>query len=640
MLPVASFVVAGLVAGIFPAAAGGGLAARRHVVTVPASRQPAPVTATQGTVPPANPSVNISPNPNFLQDCSGSGYDDSQGCLNATLQAITNARAQEGLGGMALPTNWASLSPQEQLFVATNLERTARGLPALSALASALDGAAQAGAQSNVDPSPPPGFPFSSWGSNWAAAVGNPLEAIYFWMYDDGIGSSNIDCTSGNTSGCWGHRDNILMALSCQPCLMGTGYAPGAWQGDPGWSELLVDTSGAPGLDFTWVDALGFLPSGGIAVSDPDLFEFISDHASGRVWNAYDQSANTSGPGMIGSPSGLVDPASGLVSVFERSASNHLVEYKNDGVGGRPWNYYDLTASYGVLDIAGNPDAVVVSSQRAIYVFERASDGHLLMYVDDGAGGRLWNVDDLTAVTGGVLPIAGDPSAVYDSAQKTIHVYAQGSNGDMVEYTDDNAGGQGWNAYDISAYAGGGSPIASTPSSVYDGSQNLIHTYVEGSNGHLVEYVSDHQDGRIWNAYDLSAWSGGGSSVTSGPGAVYDGAQGLIHTYVEGSNGHLVEYVSDHQNGNVWNAYDLSQWSGGGSGITAAPSGVYDPAQGLIHIYAAGPSGHLMEYISDHQNGNVWNAYDQTAGSGGPPIEGTPSEVTLGDVIHVYAGGV
>jgi hypothetical protein len=175
------------------------------------------------------------------------------------VQAIDNARAHEGLSGLSLPSNWYQLSVTEQLYVSTNLERTVRGLPPLVAMATALDQAATQGAAQNTDPSPPSGFPYSQWGSNWAGAVGNPLEAIYYWMYDDGPGSSNIDCTASNTSGCWGHRDNVLMDLACQMCVMGTGYEPTAWNGDPSMAEILVDTSGKPAEDFAWAQEQPYL---------------------------------------------------------------------------------------------------------------------------------------------------------------------------------------------------------------------------------------------------------------------------------------------------------------------------------------------------------------------------------------------
>jgi ribosomal protein L24E len=241
----------------------------------------------QGILPPGNPPANIAPSPNFLSSCSGTHFDNSTTCVNATLAAIANGRATEGLPGMVLPTNWYALSPQQQLFVSTNLERTVRGLAPLVAMSSALDGAALGGAEQSNDPSPPAGFPWSQWGSNWAGAVGNPLEADYFWMYDDGLGSSNIDCTSGNQAGCWGHRDNVLLGLNCTPCEMGTGFDATGYQGYPGWAELLVDTSGAPGVDFSWSQETPYLPgnAGGAGLTAPTV-GIASTPDGGGYWIA------------------------------------------------------------------------------------------------------------------------------------------------------------------------------------------------------------------------------------------------------------------------------------------------------------------------------------------------------------------
>jgi hypothetical protein len=212
----------------------------------------AAVAPTHGILPPANPPASIAPDPNFLTSCSSTTEDDSGRCVASALAAIDNGRRAEALPAMTLPSNWSALTPQEQLYVVTNLERTVRGLPPLSAMASALDQAAQGGAGAGDDPSPPEGFPFVRWGANWAGGVGNPLEALYYWMYDDGPDSNNADCTPGNSSGCWGHRDVILLSLPCSPCVMGTGFDPSGWGGQPSWSELLVASSGSPATDFTW----------------------------------------------------------------------------------------------------------------------------------------------------------------------------------------------------------------------------------------------------------------------------------------------------------------------------------------------------------------------------------------------------
>ncbi|HUY21385.1 MAG TPA: hypothetical protein VMV22_03495 [Acidimicrobiales bacterium] len=258
---------------------------------------PVPVTRAsgQGTLPPAEPAGNIAPSPNFLSSCVGTRYDDSQQCLATALQAIDNARETEGLPGMVLPTDWAQLSPEQQLYTATNLERTVRGLPPLTAMATALDQVAESAAVQSTDPSPPRGFPWTTWGGNWAGAMGNPLEAIYFWMYDDGLGSSNIDCTPSNTSGCWGHRDNILLSLTCQTCVMGVGFDATGWQGYPSWTELLVDSSGSPHLDFVWSQVVTYLPgspggSGLVApavgiASTPDGQGYWLVTADGGVYN-------------------------------------------------------------------------------------------------------------------------------------------------------------------------------------------------------------------------------------------------------------------------------------------------------------------------------------------------------------------
>ena len=237
--------------------------------STPATLPPAVPTTTDPPAPPPAARVadapgvlpaNIAPQPNFLASCSGSQYDDSSACVGATLQAIANGRSHEGLAPMVLPSNWTQLTPDQQIFVATNLERTARGLPPLTAMAASLDQAAAQGADRDTDPEPPGGFPFTQWGSNWAGAVGNPLEALYFWMYDDGTGSANVDCTSSNQSGCWGHRENILLNLSCAMCLMGTGWDSVGYGNDPSMTELVVETSGDPQLDFTWHQESAYLP--------------------------------------------------------------------------------------------------------------------------------------------------------------------------------------------------------------------------------------------------------------------------------------------------------------------------------------------------------------------------------------------
>jgi hypothetical protein len=133
---------------------------------------------------------------------------------------------------MSLPAGFPSLTAAEQIVVVTNAERTSRGLPALAGPTAGLDALAGIGAATGTDPRGPAG---TSWASNWAGGVGTPLAADYLWMYDDGLDSGNIDCEGSVTSGCWGHRENILV-----PWAGSMGAATAAVDGWTSMTELMV----------------------------------------------------------------------------------------------------------------------------------------------------------------------------------------------------------------------------------------------------------------------------------------------------------------------------------------------------------------------------------------------------------------
>ena len=204
-----------------------------------------------GILPPANPPANIAPDPNFA-DCNEQGscvngppcYSangaapqfSSPGCQSGELAAINAARAKEGVAAMVLPSNFNSLSSDDQLLVVIDLERVGRGLAPFAGIVAKLDSVAQKGtapagapAGSFEDPSFPRGFTVAAgtafaWRCAASACGGsgepgasiaaggqiNPLEADYDWMYDDGYGSANYACKTPGSRGCWGHRDNIL----------------------------------------------------------------------------------------------------------------------------------------------------------------------------------------------------------------------------------------------------------------------------------------------------------------------------------------------------------------------------------------------------------------------------------------------
>lgn len=239
----------------------------------------------------ANPAANIAPSPNFDSSgtCSsnGGGFTCTNPCIANprswpvrvttpsctmyVLSALNRARTREGISPMVLPSNWYRLSTPEQLFVIVDLERVARGYPPYLGLNANLSRTALVAARKDRDPLPGPGFSIGldssgveGFGSVWASGL-SPLVADYLWMYDDGWGgdraaTSNYDCTSASSPGCWAHRDELLGAdpgynpgvgRGCSTCEVGAGAS--VVHGNSSYSVLIeLPSAEPPAMTFTW----------------------------------------------------------------------------------------------------------------------------------------------------------------------------------------------------------------------------------------------------------------------------------------------------------------------------------------------------------------------------------------------------
>lgn len=208
----------------------------------------------------ADPPKTVAANPDFSQACASSGLDISAPCIQSALEAIDNARAAEGVKAMVLPAGFAGLPVPQQLFVSINLERVDRGLPPFTGLTAALNGNAQHGADIANDP-PDPGSDYDVIDTEWAGGSSNGLDAVYGFMYDDGIGSGNLDCPKEGGSGCWGHRHGILDDFgTVGTMVMGAAINPTADTGDdkggPSMAATLAITSKpVHGYTYTWSQA-------------------------------------------------------------------------------------------------------------------------------------------------------------------------------------------------------------------------------------------------------------------------------------------------------------------------------------------------------------------------------------------------
>jgi hypothetical protein len=224
---------------------------------VPRQSLPPDVSATHIPDPPHT----VPASPDYAAACAGAGLDSSPPCLDAVLQAVDHARSAEGLAAMVLPADFGALDVPRQLFVAVNRERVDRGLPPVVGLSPALAPNAQKGADAANDP-PDPGAAYDVVDTEWAGGSSNGLDAVYGWMYDDGIGSGNLDCPPKGGSGCWGHRHGILDDFGTVGTLvMGAAVNPTADtnEGDKGGTSMaatLAVTSRPTGaLPYTWAQA-------------------------------------------------------------------------------------------------------------------------------------------------------------------------------------------------------------------------------------------------------------------------------------------------------------------------------------------------------------------------------------------------
>ena len=158
-----------------------------------------------------HPSANIQPGP--INDAcyeitrTETEREYLQICNAAALKGIDYARASEGLPPLVLPPHFSELTGVEQVTAISNLERTSRGETSMPERAQ-LDQIAAQAAVAREDPRPP------EWGAGNFAETGTPLSADFGWMYDDGLGSGNIDCSVKSPDGCWGHRADILIGCS------------------------------------------------------------------------------------------------------------------------------------------------------------------------------------------------------------------------------------------------------------------------------------------------------------------------------------------------------------------------------------------------------------------------------------------
>lgn len=127
--------------------------------------------SSQADVSPNPPSPTPPTSAGLLQ-CTSGAQDNSSACINGALQDFDAARAKEGLGAMALPSNWTGLTDVQQAMTLINIEREDRGETPF--YAQSLSDSQDALAVANGATAP----------YAWMTMNKNPLYGVFYSLYD------------------------------------------------------------------------------------------------------------------------------------------------------------------------------------------------------------------------------------------------------------------------------------------------------------------------------------------------------------------------------------------------------------------------------------------------------------------------
>ena len=107
--------------------------------------------------------------------------------------------------------------------------------------------------------------------------------------------------------------------------------------------------------------------------------EYAADHLNGSVWNAYDQTTGADAPKPVGNISVvLIDGTpygigQAIPEVWETTTAGELTTIVADHRLSHIWNVYDVTALSGGTQVTGDPTPIVNGTTVQVFDLGKAS---------------------------------------------------------------------------------------------------------------------------------------------------------------------------------------------------------------------------------------------------------------------------
>lgn len=375
------------------------------------------------------------------------------------------------------------------------------------------------------------------------------------------------------TQNSWGSPPLSQTWAGIQPTLQAIGRAPGVVAapaaGDPGASSI-------PGSQ---------------AVQYGASQQTVATQAGGALLHTYwfpggtptTEALPAAGP-VTGRPVAYATP--NQFHIFARGTNGHLLHTFWDGASGT-WAQDDWTAKAAgqgspQLDIASDPAGFVYGNEQ--HVFARGTDG-LLHHWWWSPGDGLVHADTWNA------SFTGNPAAyVWGSTQNVV---VRGTNGALQHWW--------WQPGDTNRpqhVSRGGSLAADASPSALGWAEAEQNIFARGTDGHLYRWSYDPAGGQAFQAVDLTAATS--LSIAGNPASFTYGNQRHV-IFRNGGNGHLMQIKFS-----PGSAYVQTDWTTAAGGTAVNPAA--DPSAMLYqnsehHVFALDSTGathHWWQTVADN----------------------------------------